>query len=61
MLKKEKNHWSLKQYPKVNGGIVVLDPFTGDVKALAGGLILNQVNSTESHKLKDNLDRLLNL
>ena len=36
-VKKEKNHWSLKQYPKVNGGIVVLDPFTGDVKALAGG------------------------
>ena len=36
-VKKEKNYWSLKQYPKVNGGIVVLDPFTGDVKALAGG------------------------
>ena len=30
-VKKEKNFWSLKQYPKVNGGIVVLDPFTGDV------------------------------
>ncbi|MDC1151916.1 PBP1A family penicillin-binding protein [Pelagibacteraceae bacterium] len=36
-VKKESNNWSLKQYPKVNGGIVVLDPFTGDVKALAGG------------------------
>ena len=36
-IKKENNKWSLKQYPKVNGGIVVLDPFTGDVKALAGG------------------------
>ena len=36
-VKKEKNYWSLKQYPEVNGGIVVLDPFTGDVKALAGG------------------------
>ncbi len=35
--KKEDGSWSLKQYPKVNGGIVVLDPFTGDVKALAGG------------------------
>jgi penicillin-binding protein 1A len=34
---KKNNSWSLKQYPKVNGGIVVLDPFTGDVKALAGG------------------------
>ena len=36
-VKKENNYWSLKQYPKVNGGIVVLDPYTGDVKALAGG------------------------
>ena len=36
-VKKEKNFWSLKQYPKVNGGIVILDPFTGDVLALAGG------------------------
>ena len=36
-VKKEKNSWNLKQYPKVNGGIVVLDPFTGDVKALVGG------------------------
>jgi penicillin-binding protein 1A len=36
-VKKEKNNWLLKQYPKVNGGIVVLDPYTGDVKALAGG------------------------
>ena len=37
LVKKEKSYWSIKQYPKVNGGIVVLDPFTGDVKALAGG------------------------
>ena len=36
-VKKEKEYWSLKQYPKVNGGIVALNPFTGDVKALAGG------------------------
>ncbi len=36
-VKKENNSWLLKQYPKVNGGIVVLDPHTGDVKALAGG------------------------
>ena len=37
MFKKEKNKWLLKQYPKVNGGIVVIDPFTGKVKALVGG------------------------
>ena len=27
----------MKQYPKVNGGIIALDPYTGDVKALVGG------------------------
>ncbi len=36
-VKKENNNWKLKQYPKVNGGIVAIDPFTGDVKALVGG------------------------
>jgi len=36
-VKKEKAIWDLKQYPKVNGGIVVLDPYTGDIKALVGG------------------------
>ena len=37
LVKKEKNLWKLKQYPRVNGGIIALDPFTGDVKALVGG------------------------
>ena len=37
LVKKEKNLWDLKQYPKVNGGIVVIDPFSGNVKALVGG------------------------
>ena len=32
-----KNIFSLKQLPKVNGGIVVMDPFTGRVLALSGG------------------------
>ncbi len=36
-VKKNKNMWEIKQYPKVNGGIVALDPFTGEVKALVGG------------------------
>ncbi len=36
-VKKEKNVWTLRQYPKVNGGIVVLDPYSGNVKALVGG------------------------
>ncbi len=36
-IKKENNIWKIKQYPRVNGGIVVLDPFNGDVLALVGG------------------------
>tara|TARA_A100000164_G_scaffold319394_1_gene300992 strand:- start:675 stop:2942 length:2268 start_codon:yes stop_codon:yes gene_type:complete len=36
-VKKENNIWLLKQYPRVNGGILVLDPFTGEVLALVGG------------------------
>jgi len=31
------NVYSLKQLPKVNGGIIVMDPFTGRVLALSGG------------------------
>ncbi len=31
------NNYSLKQLPKVNGGIVVMDPYTGRVLALSGG------------------------
>ena len=36
-VKKIKNSWNLKQYPRLNGGIVAINPFTGDVKALVGG------------------------
>jgi len=31
------NKFDLKQLPKINGGIVVMDPFTGRVLALSGG------------------------
>ena len=31
------NKYSLKQLPKINGGIIVMDPFTGRVLALSGG------------------------
>ena len=37
LLKRAKILGLLKQYPKVNGGIVILDPFTGDILALVGG------------------------
>ena len=31
------NEWSLKQLPKINGAIVVMDPYTGRVFAMVGG------------------------
>ena len=31
------NNYSLKQLPKINGGIVVMNPYTGRVLALSGG------------------------
>ena len=33
----ESNKYSLKQIPRINGGIVGMDPFTGRVLALSGG------------------------
>ena len=33
----DKNKFSLKQLPKINGGIVVMDPYTGRVLAQSGG------------------------
>ena len=36
-VKKNNNYWQLKQYPRVNGGIVILDPYNGNVLALVGG------------------------
>ena len=59
-VKKENSSWKLKQYPKANGGIVILDPLSGDVLALVGALILKQVNLIELHKQEDNLDLHLN-
>ena len=33
----KKNKWNLRQLPKINGAIVVMDPYTGRVLAMAGG------------------------
>ncbi len=38
----KENIFSLQQLPKVNGGIVVMDPFTGRVLALSGGFSFKQ-------------------
>tara|TARA_Y100000590_G_scaffold453214_1_gene597860 strand:- start:4629 stop:6986 length:2358 start_codon:yes stop_codon:yes gene_type:complete len=35
------NKWNLKQLPEINGGIVVMDPYTGRVLAMAGGFSYN--------------------
>ena len=39
--KNNNKNWELKQYPNVNGAIVAIDPFSGKVKALAGGFSFN--------------------
>ncbi len=36
------NNFSLKQLPKINGGIVVMDPYTGRVLAMSGGFSFKQ-------------------
>ena len=39
---KNKKNYSLKQLPLVNGGIIVMDPFTGRVLAISGGFSFKQ-------------------
>ena len=38
----KENIFNLQQLPKVNGGIIVMDPFTGRVLALSGGFSFKQ-------------------
>ena len=38
----DNKNFSLKQLPQINGGIVVMDPYTGRVLALSGGFSFNQ-------------------
>ncbi len=38
----KENIFNLKQLPKINGGIAVMDPFTGRVLALSGGFSFKQ-------------------
>ena len=58
--KKNEGIYSLKQLPKANGGIVVMDPFSGRVLALSGGFSFKKVNLIESPKHSGNQDLLLN-
>lgn len=36
------NHYGLRQYPDINGGIIAIDPFTGRVLAMIGGYSFQQ-------------------
>ena len=45
------NKFSLKQIPKINGGIVVMDPYTGRVIALSGGFSFKNSDLIEPPKL----------
>ncbi len=38
----DENNFSLKQLPKINGGIIVMDPYTGRVLAMSGGFSFKQ-------------------
>ncbi len=40
--KLENDYFSLKQLPKINGAIVVMDPYTGRVLAMSGGFSFKQ-------------------
>ena len=41
--------YSLEQIPKINGGIIIMDPYTGRVFALSGGFDFNKSNFNKSH------------
>ncbi len=41
-IEKRENFYIINQEPKVNGAIIVLDPFSGDILALSGGYSFNK-------------------
>ncbi len=50
--KANKNFYTLQQIPKINGGIIVMDPYTGRVIALSGGFDFNQSNFNRAIQAK---------
>ena len=46
----DEKFFSLKQLPKINGAIVVMDPYTGRVLAMSGGFSFKRVNLIEQLK-----------
>ncbi len=41
-IEKKNNSYIIKQEPKVNGAIIVIDPYNGDILALSGGYSFNK-------------------
>jgi len=48
----DNNTYSLQQVPKINGGIIVMDPYTGRVFALSGGFDFNLSNFNRVYQAK---------
>ena len=44
------NFYNLEQIPKINGAIIVMDPFTGRVFALSGGFDFNESNFNRAYQ-----------
>ena len=45
--KLDNGYYELKQLPKINGSIVVMDPYTGRVLAMSGVLVFYKVSLIE--------------
>ncbi len=46
------NFYNLEQIPKINGAIIVMDPYTGRVFALSGGFDFNESNFNRVYQAK---------
>ena len=41
-IERKKSNYIIQQEPKVNGAIIVVDPYSGDILALSGGYSFNK-------------------
>tara|TARA_B100000902_G_C27310787_1_gene918252 strand:- start:131 stop:2527 length:2397 start_codon:yes stop_codon:yes gene_type:complete len=48
----DENFYNLEQIPKINGAIIVMDPYTGRVHALSGGFDFNESNFNRASQAK---------
>ncbi|GIR14145.1 MAG: hypothetical protein CM15mP24_3880 [Candidatus Pelagibacterales bacterium] len=59
-VQKKNNSYIINQEPKVNGAIIVLDPYTGDVLALSGGYSFKKSEFNRATQAKRQPGQLLN-